>query len=217
MKKLLVILICLLLIIVGMYSIDYLLTPRDFRNVGTTTIVSFKDYSLFNYGDHFKTYVIDIKDEFDYSIERIKLKYENGTLSINEKVIENVESVYDYFAIYEDNFVVLGYSKDGNSYIMNYNLNLDKEMIISDYKGMLVDLNEGLIFEDEGIIVNYSFVKDNRYIKDDSSICDVKNKEMTMIRAVEHYYDRNEKFIDKTEELYSMNLMGYINKYQICK
>lgn len=216
MKKIIVSLLCILIIVIGILLIVKLLHPSDLLDNYNTTTKSYKDFSLFNYGEHFKMYDTGKSNMFDYTIGSAHIKFGDNTLTINDKIIENINSIYQYFSIYDDSLIVIGYTKDNNNYLLNYNLTLDKELLLSNYKDMIIDFKEGLIFEDKGIIVNYSFVEDNIYIKTNTSICDKDIKKEIAIRGIEHYYDEDEKFVDGLEELYLLTIDDYIKKYKIC-
>lgn len=216
MRKVLLALVSVLILVISVLAIKHLLDPNENFDFKTTTTRSFKDYTLFNYGDHFNTYVIE-GNLFSYDFGDKKVSYVDNVLKINEKKITDVSYVYEYFSIYDDAFLVIGYTKENKNYILNYNFYTKEEKILEEYKGMLVDFKEGLIFEDVGYLVNYSYIKDNKHIKSDESVCDIPKKDDIILKTVEYYYDTNQKFINNTEELFSNNVYGYIQKYSLCK
>ncbi|MCH5167772.1 MAG: hypothetical protein J1F35_07810 [Erysipelotrichales bacterium] len=216
MRKLLIFLICVLVIVIGVYSINYLLNPDSLKETEPPTTKSFKDYSLFNYGDHFKTYSIGNKDRIDNLIDGVKIVFQNKTLLVNDHEIPNIQNLYDYFATYDDSLLVMAYYQGNKAYVITYNYNIDDYKVISDYNNMIIDSTDGLIFEDEGVIINYSYIKDNKYLKNNIDICEIEKDDFTANIAIEHYYDKNEKKLSKTEEIYSLNLYSYKKKYNLC-
>ena len=216
MRKLLIFLICILIIVFGLFIINKLLNPKITYEFESTTTKSFKEYSLFNYGDNFETYIINNNSKFNITIDKVNITFNNSTLSINDYILDNVDKIYDYFSIYDKSVVVIGYSKDNLNYLLNYNYNLNEDKIISNYNGMIIDFESGLIFEDLGYIVNYSYINDNVYLKTGQDICDIKKTDIIVNKALEYYFDKNDKTFKKTEELYSSNLYSYINKYNLC-
>ena len=216
MRKILISLTSILVIIAGVYLINYLLNPNNLVDREQTTTRSFKDYNLFNYGDNFKTYSIENKRNIDYLINGVKITYENETLLINEHETSMVQGLYDYFATYDDSLLILAYYQGGESFIITYNYDIDDYKVLANYNNMIVDLREGLIFNDDGVIINYSYVKDNKYLKNNKNICDIENDDLTANIAVQYYYDNNEHKLGKIEEIYKLNLYTYKKKNNLC-
>lgn len=216
MRKLLVSLCSIAVIIIGLTFIDKLLKPDIVLEERPKTTESFADYDLYNFGDNFKTISINTKTFVDCNVDGVNLTYNNSYLTINEKEIADVTYLYSYFAIYGESLIVLGYTKDNTNYLYGYNYKTGEEKFITTYKEMLIDFKQEIIFEEVGIIVNFTFIKDNKHLKYKNDLCTIKDTDITVNRAVEYFYDSNTKFIGNNEELYSINLYSYLQKNNIC-
>lgn len=218
MKKIIVSVFSLIIIISSLFFIEKLLEePRDDGEI-TTTTVSFGEYDLFDYGEVYSAYVINDTSYFEYLLYGFDIKYRDNVLEINDEVIDAIDVVYKYFAIYDASILVMGYRKNDVDYVLTYNYKLKDKYEYSIYKDMLVDLEQDLIFEDAGFIINFTNVKNNKYVKNDKDICSIKNDDKIKASlAVEYYYSVSDKKFTKSEELYSVNLFVYKRDNNLCK
>ncbi len=218
MKKIIVSVCSVLIIVVSLIFIQRLLYDDGDLGDKTTTTISFGEYDLFDYGGNYASYVISDLEYFDYLLDGFDIRYENNILTINEKEFTGISKVYKYFAIYDKSVLVMGITTEDGDAVLTYNYKLEHLEMYDNYKGMLVGLDRDLVFEDAGFLVNYTNIKDNKYIKGNKDICKIKEDgKITAYLAVEYYYDKSAKKFLKSEELYSTNLFVYKRDNNLCK
>lgn len=218
MKKIIVIVISLIIISISLMFINKLLNPREEKVEEKNTTVSYGEYSLFNFDDNVNVYSLKDPSNFHILVQNINLDYQDGNILIVDKEFDEVLKVYSYFAIYDDSVVVMAY-KDINNYshIVIYNTYLKELDIIDELDSFYVNIDEDIIFENIGIIVNTSKIFENKLMGTNTNICKIKDKNMTINQTYEIYYDMNNKKFTKNEVLYSTNLYSYINNNNLCK
>lgn len=215
MKKVIVTLLSILILVLSIRLIVYLLdyVPELALDKGTSVI---DDEDLYNYGVFFKTYSIKSPKYFSYEIDALKIKYDNETLTINDKVINDVTSVYNYFSIYDNTLLVISYTTKDDSLVLIYNYKNMEEREIKKYKNMILDNEAPITFDDDGITLNYTSIMDNNFIKSGKSICSSKNKDIDVCKTIFYEYDHDTKNIKNSKEIYNMSLLTYINKHNSC-
>lgn len=219
MKKIIVAVISLLIIGISMLFINKLLNPdNESEVVEEKTTMSYGEYFLFNFDTNVNVYSLKDPSNFHLFVQSINIDYQDDSIIISDKEFDEVLSVYSYFAIYDDAVVVMAY-KDINNYshIVIYNTYLKELDIIDKVDSFYIDIDEDIIFENIGIIVNTSKVFDNKLRETNMNICKIKDKNMIVNQTFEIYYDKNTKKFTKNEGLYSTNLYSYINQNNLCK
>lgn len=211
-----VMLFSVLLIACCVRLIAYLLDPPiQYELDRKNSVVS--DEDIYNYGSHFKTFSISNKENFEYKSDSLSIKYDGYTLKINEKVFEDVTSLYDFFSIYDDTLLVISYVADETMNVFVYNFKNGEEKFINKYNDMIIDLDSSITFDDDGITLSFTSIKDGKFIKNKKDICKDKDKSKKVIKTVLYKYKSDECIIDGNAELYSMSLLTYLNKYNLCE
>lgn len=215
MKKVTVFLFSILIIVIGVKVISNLLNPKieyaidkKFKNI--------ENDDIYNYGNHFKTISVSELNSFTYDDVDLHIYYNEDKLMINDKTITDVTKVYDYFSIYDDNLVVICYTKDEENRVLFYDYVTDSEREVINYKNMIIDFERSITFDDDGIVINYKLIDNGVFIDSKKDICKSKNKEKTVSITVLYEYDTNHKKISSSKELYSYNLMTYIKQNNLC-
>lgn len=215
MKRVIVFLLSVMILVIGVKIINNLLNPkieyaldRKSKNLDSSEV--------YNFGDHFKTFTIDNLNSFTYDDINLHVYFNEDKLVINDKTITNVRKVYDYFALYDDTLLMICYEKDETSHLLFYNFLTGEEIEKTNYKGMVIDFDKGITFDDDGVVVGYKLIDDGLLIDSKKDICKLKNKEQIVFIKVQYAYDSIYKKVGDLQELYSYNLMTYIKQNNLC-
>lgn len=215
MKKIIVVLLSVLIIAVSIKGITYLLDPPIHYALDKKS-TSIREDETYNFGEHFKTFSVSGLLKFDYNSGDLNLSYDGNILKINDKLINNVSSVYDYYATYDDSVLVISYVIDDVSYLHIYNYHENQEKVINKYKEMILDRNSPITFDDDGITLSFTGVKNDEFIKNGKSICKDKKMDKVVSKTVLYKYNCDLLSFDEKEMLYDTSLLNYINKNHLC-
>lgn len=217
MKKIIVGMLSLVIIFVSLMFIIKLLSPDDEPQEIDDQTISYGDYELFNYGSNFNTYNLNDPTNFNIVVQNIGITYDGELLTIQEEQFDEVLNIYSYFAIYDNSVVVFSYQDINQvAHVVIFDVFTDKINIIDKIGAFYVTLDD-LIFENVGVIINTSKVKDGMLIGTKEDICKIKDQDMIVKQTYELYYDINTKEFGNEEILYSNNLYSYISNYNLCK
>lgn len=219
MKKVVVMFMSLIIIGIGLFFIRRLLNPdNEVPTLEENTTISYGDYELFNFDTNFNVYSLKDTSDFHILVQNINIDYQDGNMFIADKAFDEVLNVYSYFAIYNNSVVVMAYKDiNGYAYLIMYDTYTRELDIIDKIDGFYVDIEENVIFENLGIIVNTSKIQDNKLIGTNNDICKIKDQGMIVNQTYEVYYDPNTKKFTREESLYSLNLYSYLNNNNLCK
>lgn len=219
MKKVFVMIISLVIIGISLFFINKLLSPdNEDYEVEESTTISYGDYELFNFDTNFNVYSLKDPSNFHIVVQNINIDYQEGSIVVAERVFDEVQTVYSYFAIYGNSVVVMAY-KDINesSHVIMYDTYTSELEVIDKIDSFYVTIDENIIFENVGIIINTTKIKSNKIIGTNNDICKIKDQDMLVSQTYEIYYDSNTKKFSKNESLYSLNLYSYISNNNLCK
>lgn len=215
-KKIIVVLLSALIIAVSVKGIMLLLDPPIHYALDKKSS-SIRNDETYNFGEHFKTFSVSGLLKFDYNSDDLTLNYDGANLKINDKLINNVSSVYDYYAVYDNSVLVISYVVDDVSNLYIYNYQKNQEKIINKYKEMILDQDSPITFDDDGITLSFTSVKDDKYIKNGKSICDDKKMDRVVSKTVLYKYNSDSLSFDESKVLYDTSLLNYLNKKHLCK
>lgn len=215
-KKIIVVLLSALIIAVSVKGIILLLDPPMHYALDRKSS-SIRNDETYNFGEHFKTFSVSGLLKFDYNSDDLTLNYDGNILKINDKLINNVSSVYDYYAVYDNNVLVISYVVDDEANLYIYNYQDNQEKIINKYKEMMLDQTSPITFDDDGITLSFTSVKGDRYIKNGKSLCDDKKADRVVSKTVLYKYNSDSVSFDEGKVLYDTSLLNYLNKKHLCK
>lgn len=218
MKKVIVGIVVFIILDIAVLLINQLLQPEEVEEVNENTTISYGDYELFNFGNNFNVYNLKKSSDFHINVQNINLDYENGQIIIGEEMFNEVDRVYSHFAIYDNSLVVVAY-QDAKKYshLILYDAYTKELKVMDKIEDFYINIEDDIIFENVGIIVNTSKIMANKLIGTKNDICRFKDQDMIVTQTYELYYDKNTKMFNKKEVLYSINLYSYINNNNLCK
>jgi len=206
MKKIFFSIIIVLILIFGVLIINNILTVNDIEIVKEESTTSTNDSSIYH------EYILDLNTT--NNIDNISILYHDNKLYINENEINNITYINELITIYENVVVVLTVTENDNNEVLIYDYISNTFNRIIEYDGLTFNIDEDIIYEDIGIIINFSKLKDN-YISN-TYICDIKDDSMIISKSVEYYYDSYNNTFDKEELLYSSTVSSYKKANNIC-
>lgn len=219
MKKEIIVILTSIILIIGVSLIYVLLNPKIDSNQEPDNTLKFghDNYVVKNEQSNFIEYQLNDLAFLDVYIENFNIVYKKDSLKINDHLIADNIFLFKRCGLYSKSKLVLFIKyldKPYGAYII-YNTLDDTFEIIDTIDGMYIMVNDNIYFENIGFTVNIGQISEDKFIKDNNSVCNIKDNRVIQ-KYIEVYYDQNSLKFDRMEDISSLDLEAYKKSNGYC-